>query len=120
MRRQVEVEARRVPCGCPLNDEVDVLLAVGERDQQVRPAQAGAEGADVQRLPGRVRHRRYGGDGELRAPSNACWMPAITPAASKPCAAPPAEGAALWAEFDAETDRPYAVMNEGKEPDLGD
>ncbi len=33
---------------------------------------------------------------------------------------PPAEGAALWAEFDAEMDRLYAVMNEGKEPDLGD
>ena len=35
-------------------------------------------------------------------------------------ALPPAEGAALWAEFDAEMDRLYAVMNEGKEPDLGD
>jgi len=33
---------------------------------------------------------------------------------------PPAEGAALWAEFDAEMDRLYAIMNEGKEPDLGD
>ncbi len=33
---------------------------------------------------------------------------------------PPEEGAALWAEFDAEMDRLYAVMNEGKEPDLGD
>ena len=33
---------------------------------------------------------------------------------------PPAEGAALWAEFDAEMNRLYAVMNEGKEPDLGD
>ena len=33
---------------------------------------------------------------------------------------PPAEGAALWAEFDAEMDRLYAVMNEGKEPDLYD
>ncbi len=32
----------------------------------------------------------------------------------------PDEGAALWAEFDAEMDRLYAVMNEGKEPDLGD
>jgi hypothetical protein len=30
---------------------------------------------------------------------------------------PPAEGAALWAEFDAEMDRLYAIMNEGKEPD---
>lgn len=35
-------------------------------------------------------------------------------------ALPPAEGAALWAEFDVEMDRLYAVMNEGKEPDLGD
>ena len=35
-------------------------------------------------------------------------------------ALPPDEGAALWAEFDAEMDRLYAVMNEGKEPDLGD
>ncbi len=35
-------------------------------------------------------------------------------------ALPPAEGAALWAEFDAEMDRLYAVMNEGKEPDLDD
>ena len=33
---------------------------------------------------------------------------------------PPDEGAALWAGFDAEMDRLYAVMNEGKEPDLGD
>ncbi len=33
---------------------------------------------------------------------------------------PPAEGAALWAEFDVEMDRLYAIMNEGKEPDLGD
>ena len=33
---------------------------------------------------------------------------------------PGAEGAALWAEFDAEMDRPYAIMNEGKEPDPGD
>jgi hypothetical protein len=30
---------------------------------------------------------------------------------------PPAEGAALWAEFDAEMDRLYAIMNEGCEPD---
>jgi hypothetical protein len=30
------------------------------------------------------------------------------------------EGMALWAEFDAEIDRLYAIMNEGKEPDLGD
>ena len=35
-------------------------------------------------------------------------------------ALPPTEGAALWAEFDAEMDRLYAVMNEGKEPDLDD
>lgn len=35
-------------------------------------------------------------------------------------ALPPEEGAALWAEFSAEMDRLYAVMNEGKEPDLGD
>jgi len=33
---------------------------------------------------------------------------------------PPAEGAALWAAFDAEMDRLYAIMNEGKDPDLGD
>jgi hypothetical protein len=33
---------------------------------------------------------------------------------------PPAEGAALWAEFNAEMDRLYAIMNEGKEPDRGD
>jgi hypothetical protein len=33
---------------------------------------------------------------------------------------PPAEGAALWAEFDVEMDRLYAIMNAGKEPDLGD
>ena len=33
---------------------------------------------------------------------------------------PPAEGAALWAEFDVEMDRLYAIMNEGKEPDLFD
>jgi len=31
---------------------------------------------------------------------------------------PPAEGAALWAEFDAEMDRLYAIMNEGKELDM--
>lgn len=34
-------------------------------------------------------------------------------------ALPPEEGAALWAEFDAEMDRLYAIMNQGKEPDLG-
>jgi hypothetical protein len=33
---------------------------------------------------------------------------------------PPAEGALLWAEFDAEMNRLYAIMNEGKEPDLSD
>nr|WP_294546461.1 hypothetical protein [uncultured Rhodopila sp.] len=33
---------------------------------------------------------------------------------------PPSEGAALWAEFNVEMDRLYAIMNEGKEPDLGD
>lgn len=33
---------------------------------------------------------------------------------------PLAEGAALWAEFSVEMDRLYAIMNEGKEPDLGD
>jgi hypothetical protein len=33
---------------------------------------------------------------------------------------PPEEGAALWAEFDVEMDRLYAIMNEGKEPDLDD
>lgn len=33
---------------------------------------------------------------------------------------PPAEGAALWAEFNAEMDRLYALMNEGKEPDTRD
>jgi hypothetical protein len=33
---------------------------------------------------------------------------------------PPAEGAALWAEFNVEMDRLYAIMNEGKEPDLDD
>jgi hypothetical protein len=31
---------------------------------------------------------------------------------------PPAEGAALWAEFDAEMNRLYAIMNDGREPDL--
>lgn len=35
-------------------------------------------------------------------------------------ALPAAEAAALWAEFDVEMDRLYAIMNEGKEPDLGD
>jgi hypothetical protein len=30
---------------------------------------------------------------------------------------PPEEGAALWAEFDVEMDRLYAIMNEGKEID---
>ena len=33
---------------------------------------------------------------------------------------PPAEGAALWAEFNVEMDRLYAIMNEGKELDLDD
>ena len=28
---------------------------------------------------------------------------------------PPEEGAAMWAEFDKEMDRLYAIMNEGKE-----
>jgi hypothetical protein len=35
-------------------------------------------------------------------------------------ALPAAEGAALWAEFDRQMDRLYAIMNEGKDPDLGD
>ena len=35
-------------------------------------------------------------------------------------ALPREEGEALWAEFDAEMDRLYAIMNEGKEPDLDD
>jgi hypothetical protein len=33
---------------------------------------------------------------------------------------PREEGMALWAEFDAEMNRLYAIMNEGKEQDLGD
>jgi hypothetical protein len=33
---------------------------------------------------------------------------------------PPAEGAALWAEFNKEMDWLYAIMNQGMEPDLGD
>ena len=33
---------------------------------------------------------------------------------------PPAEGAALWTEFNKEMDRLYAIMNQGMEPDLGD
>ncbi len=33
---------------------------------------------------------------------------------------PPAEGAALWAEFNVEMDRLYALLNEGTEPDIGD
>jgi len=33
---------------------------------------------------------------------------------------PTSEGAALWAEFDVEMNQLYAIMNEGKEPDLGD
>ena len=35
-------------------------------------------------------------------------------------ALPPEEGAALWAEFDVEMDRLYAIMNEGLEPDTGE
>jgi hypothetical protein len=35
-------------------------------------------------------------------------------------ALPPAEAAELWDAFNREMDRLYAVMNEGKEPDLGD
>lgn len=33
---------------------------------------------------------------------------------------PPEEGEALWAAFDQEMDRLYAVANEGRELDLGD
>ena len=33
---------------------------------------------------------------------------------------PPEEGAALWAEFDVEMDRLYAIMNEGKEMETYD
>ena len=33
---------------------------------------------------------------------------------------PADEGAALWAAFNVEMDRLYAIMNEGMEPDLGD
>ncbi len=32
---------------------------------------------------------------------------------------PAEEGAALWAAFDREMDRLYAVMNEGKDVDMG-
>lgn len=35
-------------------------------------------------------------------------------------ALPPDEAAELWDAFNREMDRLYAVMNEGKEPDLGD
>jgi hypothetical protein len=35
-------------------------------------------------------------------------------------ALPPEEAAELWAAFNREMDRLYAVMNEGKEPDLRD
>jgi len=35
-------------------------------------------------------------------------------------ALPPDEGAALWAEFDAEMERLYAAMNDGREPDTGE
>ena len=35
-------------------------------------------------------------------------------------ALPPEEAAELWAAFNREMDRLYAVMNEGKEPDLGE
>ena len=35
-------------------------------------------------------------------------------------ALPPDEAAALWAEFDVEMDRLYAIMNDGKEPDTGE
>ncbi len=34
-------------------------------------------------------------------------------------ALPPEEGAALWQAFDAEMDRLYDIMNEGKEVDTG-
>lgn len=33
---------------------------------------------------------------------------------------PPDEGAALWAEFDAQMNRLYGIMNAGREPDPGD
>ena len=33
---------------------------------------------------------------------------------------PPDEGAALWAEFDVEMNRLYAIMNQGREPDQDD
>jgi hypothetical protein len=33
---------------------------------------------------------------------------------------PPDEAATLWAQFNVEMDRLYAIMNEGKEPDLDD
>jgi hypothetical protein len=33
---------------------------------------------------------------------------------------PADEGASMWAAFNVEMDRLYAIMNEGKEPDLGD
>ena len=33
---------------------------------------------------------------------------------------PPEEAASLWAEFDSEMDRLYAIMNKGKEADTGD
>jgi hypothetical protein len=35
-------------------------------------------------------------------------------------ALPPEEAAELWAAFNREMDRLYAVMNKGKEPDTGD
>lgn len=44
MRLQIHVIARRIPRAGLLGNKVDVLLAVRERDKQVRPAQAGREG----------------------------------------------------------------------------
>ncbi len=54
VRPRVQEQAAGVARAGPLGNEVDVLLTVGERHQQVRPAQAGGEDLDDQRLPGRL------------------------------------------------------------------
>jgi hypothetical protein len=61
----------------------------------------------------RTRDKVYGV--KIAGPSEIVY----TPPALKPATRSVFLGG-LWAEFDVEMDRLYVIMNEGKEPDLGD
>lgn len=84
--------------GAPVNDEIVVIVRA-----QLRATLELVKSAEV--LPWTDQLEAIHADNAFRYGKDAL---------------PPSEAQALWAEFDAEMNRLYAVMNEGKEPDLGD